>query len=334
MGEFELIARFFQEPRPPLATARGDVPLGIGDDAALLRVPPDHELVAAIDTLVEGRHFPPGTAADSTGHRALAVNLSDLAAMGADPAWFLLALTLPRADEAFLDAFARGLFTLAREHGVALVGGDTTGGPLAMSVQALGTVPAGQALRRSGAAPGDLLYVSGTPGDAAAGLKLLLAAASESGASGARTAHEQYLLRRFLFPEPRVELGRLLRGMASACIDVSDGLAADAGRLAAASGCAVRIDCGLLPHSAAMLAACGEGEALSHALRGGEGYELCFTVPPVRRAVFEARMTNVKCRVTCIGKIEAGSGVRIERDGAPLEVDIRGYDHFAHGSDP
>lgn len=326
IGEFELIARYFREPRPALAVPRDDVVLGIGDDAAVLAMRQGQELVAALDTMVEGRHFPVGAPADSIGHRALAVNLSDLAAMGATPAWFLLGLTLPRADESFLESFARGMFTLAREHGIALVGGDTTGGPLAMSVQVLGTVPAGQALRRSGAAPGDLLYVSGTPGDAAAGLELLQARGAAPGSKD-----ENHLLQRFLFPQPRVELGLCLRGVASACIDVSDGLAADAGRLADASGCAVIIDLASLPLSGALRGRHGEAGAVSRALRGGDDYELCFTVPPRRSAEFEARMTNVKCRVTCIGNIAAGSGVCIVRDGLPVDMDTRGYDHFAAG---
>jgi thiamine-monophosphate kinase len=325
MGEFELIERYFRSAGSALERSRADVVLGIGDDAAVLRVPSGRELVAALDTLVEGRHFPVDCPADSIGHRALAVNLSDLAAMGADPAWFLLALTLPRADEHFLESLSRGLFELARAHGVALVGGDTTAGPLSLSVQALGTVTAGQALRRSGAAPGDLVYVSGTPGDAAAGLRLLMARGPES-----TNAHESELLRRFLFPEPRVELGLQLRGVASACIDVSDGLAADAGRLAAASGCAATLDAGALPLSDALRESCEVGESLAHALRGGDDYELCFTVPPLRRQELELRLTNVKCRVTCIGNFTAGSGVRIVRDGVPIDADTRGYDHFAH----
>jgi thiamine-monophosphate kinase len=324
IGEFELIARYFQEPHPGLATARDDVRLGIGDDAALLVVPPGHELVAALDTLVEGRHFPASAPAEAIGHRALAVNLSDLAAMGAEPAWFLLALTLPRADEAFLEPFARGLFTLARRYRVQLVGGDTTAGPLAMSVQALGVVPAGQAVRRSGAMPGDLLYISGTPGDAAAGLQAL-----QSLGATVAAAEAGYLLQRFLYPEPRVELGRLLRGVASACIDLSDGLAADASRLAAASGCGVTIDTAMIPISDA-LAAHDPQQALARALCGGDDYELCFTVSPLRRLEFEARMTNVKCCVTRIGVITTGSGVRIERNGAPVDIDTRGYDHFAN----
>src|SRR6185369_15586330 len=169
MGEFELIERYFRLAASGVLQRRGDVELGIGDDAALLRMPPDRQLVAALDTLVEGRHFPAGCEPASIGHRSLAVNLSDLAAMGAEPCWFLLALTLPDSDAAFLDAFASGLHALARRHDVALVGGDTTAGPLSVSVQALGIIEPGTALLRSGGAPGDRLYVSGTPGDAAAG---------------------------------------------------------------------------------------------------------------------------------------------------------------------
>jgi thiamine-monophosphate kinase len=326
MGEFELIERYFRAAGSSLAGSRPDVVLGIGDDAALLRVPAGHELVAALDTLVEGRHFPAGCPAQSIGHRALAVNLSDIAAMGAEPAWFLLALTLPRADEAFLEGLSRGMFELASAHGVALVGGDTTAGPLSLSVQALGSVPPGKALRRSGASPGDLLYVSGTPGDAAAGLALLMS-------NGPQSVHAQQrqLLQRFMFPEPRVQLGLQLRGIASACIDVSDGLAADAGRLAAASGCAVTLDTGALPLSEALRACCDADQALAHALRGGDDYELCFTVPASQRAELDSRLANVKCRVTCIGKITAGNGIRIERDGVPVDTDTRGYDHFARG---
>lgn len=323
MGEFELIERYFRSLTQGLVKQRGDVALGIGDDAAVLDLPVDRQLVAALDTLVEGRHFPAGCAPRSIGHRALAVNLSDLAAMGADPAWCLLALTLPTAEPSFLDEFAQGLFALARRHGVALVGGDTTGGPLAVSLQALGFVPPGTALRRDGAAPGDLLYVSGTPGDAAAGLALLQAAGHESA-----DAHRHHLLQRFLYPEPRVELGRALRGLASACIDVSDGLAADADKLAAASGCGAAIEVAQLPLSDALIRVAGAETALTRALTGGDDYELCFTIPVRRRDELEARLTNVKCRVTCIGLIEKQSGLRVTRDGAAIACDTRGYDHF------
>jgi thiamine-monophosphate kinase len=323
MGEFELIERYFRVTAQRGVERRGDVVLGIGDDAAVLDMPAGQQLVAALDTLVEGRHFPAGCAPRSIGHRALAVNLSDLAAMGADPAWCLLALTLPAAEESFLEAFATGLCELAQQHGVALIGGDTTGGPLSVSLQALGFVPPGQALRRDGAAPGDLLYVSGTPGDAAAGLALL-----QQTSSASAQAHHQYLLQRFLYPEPRVELGRALRGFASACIDVSDGLAADAHKLAAASGCGALIDAAQLPRSDALIGVMGAERAMTLALTGGDDYELCFTVPAARRAQLESRLTNVKCRVTCIGSIGTQSGLRVTHHGADFPCDTQGYDHF------
>ncbi len=324
-GEFELIERYFRQPAEALLRRRGDVPLGIGDDAALLTPPPGKQLVAALDTLVEGRHFPLGSPPRSIGHRALAVNLSDLAAMGAEPAWFLLALTLPAADETFLEAFARGMLDLAAEHDIALVGGDTTAGPLAVSIQALGFVDAGTALRRAGAQPGDLLYVSGTPGDAAAGLRLAM---GEAAAAALDAAQHQWLLERFHFPAPRLGLGRLLRGIASACIDVSDGLAADAGKLAAASGCAAILDMERLPLSAALRAQAGDAGAARLALSGGDDYELCFTVAPDRVHELNARLVNVKCTASCIGHIETGTGVMLRQHGAPVAQEFAGFDHF------
>jgi thiamine-monophosphate kinase len=333
MGEFELIERYFRSgagTRDASAGGGSGVLLGIGDDAAVLELPVDRQLVAAIDTLVEGRHFPAGCAPQSIGHRALAVNLSDLAAMGADPRWFLLALTLPAAQAGFLEAFSEGLFALAREHAIALVGGDTTAGPLAMSVQVLGSVPAGEAITRSGGRAGDLLFVSGTPGDAAAGLRHLMQAQPVEGADADVLDPDlQHLMNRFLYPEPRVALGRALRGIASACIDVSDGLAADAGRLAAASGCGASIDAAQLPLSPAMLACHDAAAATQFSLGGGDDYELCFTVPPAKRAQLEARLANVKCRVTCIGRLVEKLSLQITRDGKPVDCDTRGYDHFS-----
>jgi thiamine-monophosphate kinase len=231
---------------------------------------------------------------------------------------------MPDADPAFLDEFAQGMHELARRHDVVLVGGDTTAGPLTLSVQVLGSVPSGTALTRSGAMPGDLLFVSGTPGDAAAGLQVLLGARSDASAD----ASAQTLLQRFLYPEPRIELGRALRGLATACIDVSDGLAADAGRMVAASGCGASIDAAQLPLSDALLQGVGIERATMHALTGGDDYELCFTVPASRRAELEARLHNVKCRVTCIGLVGKQSGLRVTRNGAQIACDTRGYDHF------
>lgn len=327
LGEFELIERYFRQPAEARRRQRGDVPLGIGDDAAVLDVPPGHQLVAALDTLVEGRHFPPGVPPESIGHRALAVNLSDLAAMGAEPAWFLLSLTLPAAEAQFLERFARGLFALAERYQVALVGGDTTGGPqVVVAVQAMGTVAAGSALTRAGARPGDVLYVSGTPGDSAGGLKLLLDPAAGAGLDAMQ---RQWLIDRFLYPAPRLELGRALVGLASACIDVSDGLAADAGRLASASGCALAIDTDLLPLSPALVALAGVQGARQLALSGGEDYELCFAVPPQREAELRARLDNVKCMVQRIGNLGEGSGTTLREQGRPVTMDITGFDHFA-----
>jgi thiamine-monophosphate kinase len=325
LGEFDLIERYFRLPAERLRVQRGDVPLGIGDDAALLSLPPGRQLVAALDTLVEGTHFPPGAAPASIGHRALAVNLSDLAAMGATPAWYLLALTLPRAEAAFLEEFARGLLQLGDQHGMALVGGDTTRGSLVVSVQALGTVANGAALTRSGGRPGDLLYVSGTPGDCAAGLALLLDPAAGGPLAAAQ---RRYLQERFLYPTPRVALGQALAGLASACIDVSDGLAADAQRLARASGCAAQIDAGQLPLSRELLAFADESAARRLALTGGEDCELCFSLPPGKVAALEAALDSVKCGATCIGRLATGDQLEVSLQGRALPIDARGYDHF------
>lgn len=331
LGEFELIERYFNARAQQQRAARHDVPLGIGDDAAVLDLPAGRQLVAALDTLVEGRHFVPGSPARSIGHRALAVNLSDLAAMGAAPAWFLLSLTLPRADEEFLREFAQGLFELADAHAVALVGGDTTGGPLTVALQALGTIAPGTALTRSGGRAGDLLFVSGTPGDAAAGLGLV-----QDPAAGAAVAHSHraWLLQRFHFPAPRIALGQALVGIASACIDVSDGLAGDAGRLARASGCGLRIDAERLAVSPALVAAFGDDQARRFALTGGEDCELCFTVPPSRVAQLEARLDIVKCEVTCIGRLTADGAIDLREHGVPLRIDASGYDHFRASGKP
>jgi thiamine-monophosphate kinase len=314
-GEFELIARFFTG----LGARRADVTLGVGDDAALVRVPAGHELVVTVDGIAEGVDFLADARASDVGHRALAVNLSDLAAMGAAPAWATLSLTVPAADEAWLEDFAQGLDALARAHGVELIGGDLARGPRAAVIQALGMVPAGQALTRSGARPADLVYVTGWPGDAAAGLAILDGRLAAAGAS------RSWLIERFLRPEPRVAFGQRLRGVASACIDVSDGLAQDLAQLARASGVGAVLDAEALPLSRALHALCGEERARRLALCGGDDYELLFTVAPAQRGALAA-LAHSAPACHCIGEIVPGAGVRVRAPGGDLPIE--GYDHF------
>jgi thiamine-monophosphate kinase len=314
-GEFALIDRYFRG-----LGARPDAPVGIGDDGAVLAPPAGHEIVAVVDTLVEGVHFPAGSPARSIGHRALAVNLSDIAAMGAVPAWALLALTLPRADDAWLAEFAAGFGALARLHDVQLVGGDTTAGPLTVTVQVLGTIARGEALLRSGGHEGDVVCVTGSPGDAACGLALLqgrLQAPVEAGAADRDT-----LLGRFQYPSPRCLEGTRLRGVASACIDISDGLAGDLAKLAAASGCGAHIDVARLPLSKPLLAIAGREAAEQFALAGGDDYELCFTVPPERLPALGG------FGYTAIGRLVAGAGTTVRRGDSVTGFSHSGYDHF------
>ena len=313
LGEFDLIARWFAR-----APRRGDVRLGIGDDAALLDVPAGRTLVAATDTLVEGRHFLPNAPARSIGHQALAVNLSDLAAMGAEPAWALLSLSMPDVDESWLDGFASGFDALAAAHRVDLVGGDTVRGPRVITVQVLGFVDGAAALRRSGARPGDRVFVSGTPGEAAAGLDALRAGTSFD--AGNR------LVRRYLYAEPRVALGRALVGHATAAMDVSDGLFGDLAKLCAASGTGARIDLDALPVSPALAAAHDRGRCERYLLEGGDDYELLFTLPPGADAAALAGAGGVA--VTCIGEVVGEAGVRCARGGREVHYVARGYDHF------
>ncbi len=316
-GEFELIRRHFTGR----GSVRDDVRLSVGDDAAVVAPRAGAELVLALDTIVAGVHFPADTSGRFVGHRALAVNLSDLAAMGAEPAWALLGLTLPAADEAWLGEFATGFEELARRFGVALVGGDIARGPLAATVTVGGFVPPGKALTRSGARAGDELWVSGTPGDAGAGLAILQGGIAAGGAT------REELLRRFLLPEPRVDLGQALRGIASACIDISDGLAGDLEKLCAASGIGARLDCRRLPRSAQLLEAAGEAGSMRHALTGGDDYELLFTVPAAARPGVEglARLAPVRL----IGEITAEPAVQLL--GSDLKRDlVHGFDHFGN----
>lgn len=318
MGEFALIERFFSD----VGVRRADVQLGVGDDGAALIAPPGMALIAVCDTLVEGRHFPASSSPASIGHRALAVNLSDIAAMGAEPAWALLALTLPRAEAGWLAKFSAGFTAAARAANVALVGGDTTRGPLAVTVTLLGFAPPDKLLRRCGGAAGDIVFVTGTPGDAARGLELCMGAASVGDGAAA-------LRRRFEFPAARLALGCGLRGLASACIDVSDGLAGDAGKLAIASGCGVRLDVDQLPLSAALLADVGRERAIGYALTGGDDYELCFTVPASQLQRLEQHLPAQQHGYKRIGQLTRESGVLVQRLGQKIELPVTGFDHFA-----
>lgn len=322
MSEFTLIDSL----RARVNVARRDVALGIGDDAALLVPPAGQQLVACTDTLVTGIHFLPDTDPADLGWKSLAVNLSDLAAMGATPAWSLLALTLPQALPRFVERFADGFAELARAHDVALVGGDTTQGPLAITVTALGHVPPGQALTRHGAEVGDAIFVTGTLGDAVAALYGL-----RDGVYGAgRNTVEPPLLAALNRPQPRLAAGLALRGLASACIDVSDGLLADLGHICAESGVGAEIDVAALPVSARLAATFDHAACSEMALCGGDNYELCFTAPAARADEVCRRLSATPGGVTEIGRIVAGSGV-VARDAAGQPVTTRnaGWEHFA-----
>ena len=314
--EFDLIARIHAR-----ATTRGDVVLGIGDDAALLQVPAGMQLVVAMDTLNAGVHFPEATAAADVGWKALAVNLSDLAAMGAAPAWCTLSLSLPQTDGAWIEGFLDGFLALARRHDVALVGGDTTRGPLSICVAVHGVVAPGQALRRDGARAGDDIWVTGTLGDAAAALARL-----QEGA-----ADDPVLRARLDRPTPRVEAGVALAGLAHACIDVSDGLLADLGHVCVASGVAATVDVDRLPASDALAQRASAGDLRRHwQAAGGDDYELCFTAAVARRDEVRATLAALAVPVARIGNVHAGAGVRAEcDDGAPWRPMRPGYRHFA-----
>ncbi|AWV06472.1 thiamine-phosphate kinase [Marilutibacter maris] len=315
MPEFELIERIRAR-----AGGRDDVVLGIGDDAALLRVPPDRQLVVAMDTLNDGVHFPRGTAAADVGWKALAVNLSDLAAMGAEPAWCTLSLSLPASDDGWVDGFLDGFLKLATAHRVALVGGDTTRGPLSICVTMHGLVEPGRALRRDAARAGDAVWASGSLGDAGAALALLDAGATPPAA----------LRERLDRPTPRIALGRALGGVAAAAIDVSDGLLADLDHVCAASGVGMRIALDALPASDALLAACDAAARTGFQTGGGDDYELAFTTPPDADAAVRAAALGAGVAVTRIGEVVTGERVRLFDDsGREWMPTARGYAHFA-----
>ncbi|MCE9660638.1 MAG: thiamine-phosphate kinase [Burkholderiales bacterium] len=315
LGEFDLIARYFTRPVRRAA-------LGVGDDCALLDLAPGMTLAVSSDMLVEGRHFVSTVAPERLGHKALAVNLSDLAACGARPLAFTLALALPAADEAFLAPFARGLLALAERHDCELVGGDTTRGPLTIAITVFGELAPGTALLRSGARPGDDLYVSGLLGDARLALEVLRGRAAAPGEAFAR------IRRAMEEPEPRVALGRALVGIASSAIDVSDGLAGDLGHVLRRSGVGAVVEVDALPRSADLAA---QAEALQREclLAGGDDYELVFTAPVGRREAVAGAARAAATPVTRIGRIEPGQELRfVDAAGREVSGPATSFDHF------
>ncbi|MCO7225737.1 thiamine-phosphate kinase [Pleionea sp. CnH1-48] len=319
VSEFNIIEQFFVRKEGD----RRDVVLGIGDDCALLNVPSDQCLAVSMDTLNEGIHFLSGTAPADIAHKAIAVNLSDLAAMGAEPAWVSLSLSMPTAELGWLQSFSDTFHELLHHYGLQVIGGDTTRGPLAITLQVHGFVPEGVALKRSGAKAGDLVCVTGTLGDAALGL---LIAEHRLAAQGEVRDH---LLTRYYRPEPRVAAGIALRVGASAAIDVSDGLVADLGHICKASEVGAVINADDIPLSEAATSVTTHERALDCALTGGDDYELCFTVSEDNYRKVQSALESVGVACYAVGRISGKSGVRILKDGEPLELNKSGFDHFA-----
>lgn len=318
--EFDLIHHYFTHATPRTM-------LGVGDDAALIRAGKGQLLAVAADMLVAGRHFFKNADPESVGHKALAVNLSDMAAMGATPRWATMGIALPRADAHWVAAFSKGFMALARKHGIDLIGGDTTRGPLNICVQIIGVVPARQALRRDGAKAGDDIWVSGTLGDAA------LAVAAKTKRIKLKPAELKQAQQRLDWPVPRVALGLALRGVARSAIDVSDGLVADLGHICERSKVAAVVAYERLPVSALLQRYLQSAAAQSALLAGGDDYELCFTAVPAKRAAVERAALRARVRVTRIGRvIRAPAGVCsvvvVDRDGLPLPLKQKGFDHF------
>ncbi len=317
-SEFELIARHFTRP------AKNAV-LGVGDDCALVDITNGMDLAVSTDTMVSGTHFFPDVDPENLGHKALAVNLSDMAAMGAMPYWVLLALTLPKVDDVWLAAFAKGFFDLADEYNVSLIGGDTTRGPLTLTVTIMGEVPAGAALRRNGAKAGNDIWVSGNLGDAA------LAVAHRHGRIKLEEADYKEAVMRLYEPTPRVSLGQALRGMATSAIDISDGLLADLGHICRLSGVGATVEIAAIPVSAIGAKHASSDAGLSAIMAGGDDYELCFTAPPNSRDSIADLAEGLGIPLTRIGQVRRGKGVHIVGpDGKPMKIDGRGFDHFAN----
>lgn len=319
-SEFQLIQQFFQ--REQAEQPEEGVLLGIGDDCALLQVPAGKQLAVSVDTLVADVHFPADAAPDLIAERALRTNLSDLAAMGADPLWFTLALTLPQAEEDWLRTFSRGLFQCAREFGIALVGGDTTSGPLSLTIQVMGAVDPRQCLRRDGASLGDFVLVTHTLGDGAAALAVLQEKLSVP------DGDRDYLRERFYRPRPRLQESALIRELATAALDISDGLVADLQHICSASDLGAVIFVEDLPLSPTLQALADQEQVRRWALTGGDDYELCFTVAPDKMPEVAMLIARGELQASVVGRMTAGTQVLCEWNGDTYPLAATGYQHF------
>lgn len=323
MKEFELINSYFADRGPK----RKDVILGVGDDAALTKVPEENLLVVATDTMVEGIHFFKDAPAKSVGHKCLAVNLSDFAAMGAEPAWASVAITLPESDEAWVKEFSDGLFEIAEYYNVQIIGGDTTQGPLTISVSLKGFIREDKALLRSGAKSGDWVYVTGQLGDAA------MTVAHKQGHIDLEPNFAALSEQKFNYPAARIAAGHVLRHAATSAIDISDGLVQDLTHILKASGVSAEINIDQLPISPSVSAMLAEEKAIELALIGGEDYELLFTVPEEKKAYLEQNATAMGVSFHCIGQIRGSdeANVNLVKDGKPYALpEKQGFQHFGN----
>ncbi len=322
MKEFELIRHYFTEQ----VVKRKDVHLGIGDDCALVTPPERQHIAVTTDTLVAGVHFPLNTSARAIGHKSIAVNLSDLAAMGAEPSWISLALTLPEIDESWIDEFCVGVFELCEFYNVQLIGGDTTQGPLSISVTAQGFVPFDKHISRSGAKAGDWLYVTGEIGGAALALQHI------QGKVKLAPKYQDEIIKRLDFPKPRVLAGQALREYATSAIDLSDGLVADLEHICKASGVGANIVLDDLPIPVALPETIGLEKAYDMALKGGDDYELLFSVAEDNRVGMETVLANSGNKFTCIGQLNGSDKITTTLNSKPVTLNVKGFQHFAENS--
>ena len=320
MKEFNVIEDFFKAK----SIQRKDVIIGIGDDGAVTHIPQGQALVTTTDTLLSGVHFSADTSPHAIAQKAIAVNLSDLAAMGAEPAWISLSLSLPEVDENWLEAFSNGLQEHAIYYSVQLIGGDTVKGPLSITITAQGFVPCGQALTRSNAKPGDSVYVTGSLGDAGLGLHI-----AQNKCVLDDQLNKDYLLNRLHYPTPRLLVGTSLRRIASACIDVSDGLVSDIKHILNASQCGATIHVDKLPMSQALKESVSSSKAIDYALSAGDDYELLFTVSEEQKGHLETTLASANVHATFIGQLNGASGkLELRLGDKPYEYSAKGYEHF------